>query len=70
MLRVGQTLEQAVSCAEGRKGDLRAMDQWSESFAMALARFAEEDSFDAAAGVQSFFNEADAFHTDATGFGR
>jgi hypothetical protein len=35
---------------------------------MAFAGFAEEDSFDAAAGAKGFFDEADAFDADGAGF--
>ncbi len=35
---------------------------------MALSRFAEKDRLDAAAGAESFLDEADAFNADAAGF--
>ena len=36
---------------------------------MPLARFAEEDGFDAAAGFESFPDEAEAFNANAAGIG-
>ena len=50
------------------EGDFRTRDVGSESFAMALAAFAEEDGFDAAAGAESFFSEANAFDAYGAGF--
>jgi hypothetical protein len=41
----------------------------SQFFAVAFAGFAEEDGFDLAAGFEGFFDEAEAFHTDAAGVG-
>jgi len=35
---------------------------------MALARFAEEDRLNAAAGAESFLDEPDPLNADATGF--
>ena len=66
MLGVGEAFEEAVGCAEDGEGYLWAVDKRGQALVMALAGFAEEDGFDAAAGAKSFFNQADTFDADAT----
>src|SRR5438093_3756774 len=46
------------------KGHLWPTDQWSKTFVVALARFAEENGLDGAAGTQSLLDEANAFNAD------
>jgi hypothetical protein len=69
MLGIADAVEKTIGGAQNREGNFRAIDQRSETLAMALAGFAEENRVDAAAGAQSFFDEADAFYSDGAGFG-
>jgi hypothetical protein len=68
MFGVGEAFEEAIRSAKHGKGDFGPIDQRSEVLVMALARFAEKDRFNAAAGVESLFDKANAFDADAAGF--
>lgn len=69
MFSVGDAFKKTVCGAEYREGDFGPIDEGSEALAVALAGFAEEDGLDAAAGMESLFDEADAFDADRAGFG-
>src|SRR5208282_3202479 len=68
MLGVGEPFKEAVGGAQSWEGQFRPADERSEAFVVAFAGLAEEDGFDAAAGAESFFDEADAFDSDRAGF--
>src|SRR5579863_1115804 len=68
MLGVGEALEEAIGGAQLGKSHFGPVDERGEAFAMAFAGFAEEDSFDAAAGAQGFLDKAHAFDADGAGF--
>ena len=70
MLRVGEALEEAVGGAKRREAHFRAINERRKALVVALARFAEEHSLDRASGVQSFFDQASALHSDEAGFRR
>jgi hypothetical protein len=61
MLGVGEAFEETIVGAQLGKSHFGPVDERGEAFAMAFAGFAEEDSFDAAAGAKGFFDKADAF---------
>jgi hypothetical protein len=67
MLGVGETFEEAVGGAQSGESQFRPVHERSEAFVMAFAGFAEEDGFNAAAGAESFFDEADTFDADGAG---
>jgi hypothetical protein len=69
MLGVGKAFKKAIGGAEQRKSDFGPVDERGETPAVALAGFAEEDSFNMTAGTEGLFDEADAFDTDAAGLG-
>ncbi len=68
MLGVGKAFEEAVGGAQNGESHFRPANKRSEAIVMALAGFAEENRFDAAAGTKRFFDEADAFDADRAGF--
>jgi hypothetical protein len=69
MLGIGKSFEEPIGGAQSGKSHLRSADQGCETLAVAFAGFAEEYGFDAAAGAECFFDEADAFDANRTGFG-
>jgi hypothetical protein len=69
MLGVGKSFEEAISSAQNGESDFRAMDEGSESLAMAFAGFAEKDGLDGAAGAESFLDQADTFNANGAGSG-
>ena len=69
MLGVGDAVEEAIGGGENRNGNFGAGDERRELGAMTFAGFGEEDSFDAAAGGEGFFDEAETFDADTAGFG-
>jgi len=69
MFGVGDAFKEAIGGAEDGEAGVWTTDERGETFAVAFARFAEEDGFDAAGGAESFFNEARAFDADGAVFG-
>jgi hypothetical protein len=69
VLGVRKSFEEAVGGAQNGKRHFGRVDQGSEAFMVALAGLAEEHSLDAAAGSQSFFDQARTFDTDEAVFG-
>ncbi len=69
MLGVGDAFKESIGGAEYGEAGLGAADEWGETLAVAFARFAEEDGFDAAGGAEGLFDEAGAFDADGTVFG-
>lgn len=68
VLGVGKAFEEAVGGLQRGECHLSFADERSEAFAMALAGFAEEHSFDGAAGTKGFLDEADAFNANGARF--
>jgi len=64
MFGISETFEKAVSRSKSGKGHLWPTDQWSKTFVVALACFAEENGLDGAAGTQGLLDEANAFNAD------
>jgi len=69
MFGIGDALEEAVGGAENGEAGVWAADERCETFAVAFAGFAEEDTLDAAGGAESFFHEARAFDAHGAVFG-
>ncbi len=68
MFGVGDAFEEAIRGGENRNGDFGSGDERRKFGAMAFARFGEEHGFDAAAGGEGFFDEAEPFDAHASGF--
>jgi hypothetical protein len=69
MLSIRDAFEKVIGSAENWESEFLAIEVGSETGVMAFAGFRQEHGFDAAAGAECFFGEADAFDTDAAGFG-
>lgn len=69
MFGIGDTFKQTIGGGEDGEGEFRAVDEGGEFGVVALARFAEKDGLDFAAGGEGFFDQADAFNANRPGFG-
>src|SRR5256885_321069 len=70
MLRVGDSLEETVGRAQNRERNFRPIQVWRKAFVVALARFAEEHSVNAAARIERFLDQSRTLDADGPGFRR
>jgi hypothetical protein len=68
MFGIGDAFKKAIGCAEDWEASVGAADERGETLPVAFTGLAEEDSFDAAGGAESLFDEARTFDTHAAVF--